>query len=320
MRKLLSLTLGLILTLSVLFPAYADEKIAVKTQDEIKVVVFKIGDTNYYLEDKESNIQTVTMDVAPYIKNGRTLIPARFLGNALGVSDANIGWDGKTRTATLQGKKKLTLVIGNLTMTSDGVKTQMDVAPEIKSGRTMLLARYVAEGLGYEVGWDAANQVVICWEKGTPQPDINKIMQEIEFNKPVEPKPGLPVHSSAELKKIYKILESKGYKMGLRYYPDCTNDYGTIEVMINKSDPRKDQYDADVYEQVKSFIGVDAAEWVKKGLDACEHPLVTTASIARVYGVKSMAIYLVDGVYNPATGYIDPSDEITVEFDIEANW
>lgn len=180
MKKLITLVLAAIFTLSVFVPVFAGQKVAIKDQDQIKLVVFKIGDSNYYVEDKDGNILTVPMDVAPYIKDGRTLVPARFLGNALGVPDEKITWDQNTRTATLQGKKKLTLVIGSLNMKSDDEVVKMDVAPEIKSGRTMLLARYVAEGLGYEVGWDAVRKLVICWEEGTPQPDMSKILKEIE--------------------------------------------------------------------------------------------------------------------------------------------
>ncbi len=180
MKKLITLVLAAIFTLSVFVPVFAGQKVAIKDQDQIKLVVFKIGDSNYYVEDKDGNILTVPMDVAPYIKDGRTLVPARFLGNALGVPDEKITWDQATKTATLQGKKKLTLVIGSLNMKSDDEVVKMDVAPEIKSGRTMLLARYVAEGLGYEVGWDAARKLVICWEEGTPQPDMSKILKEIE--------------------------------------------------------------------------------------------------------------------------------------------
>ena len=180
MKKLITLVLAAIFTLSVFVPVFAGQKVAIKDQDQIKLVVFKIGDSNYYVEDKDGNILTVPMDVAPYIKDGRTLVPARFLGNALGVPDEKITWNQATRTATLQGKKKLTLVIGSLNMKSDDEVVKMDVAPEIKSGRTMLLARYVAEGLGYEVGWDAVRKLVICWEEGTPQPDMSKILKEIE--------------------------------------------------------------------------------------------------------------------------------------------
>jgi hypothetical protein len=180
MKKLITLVLAVMFSLSVFIPVFANEKVVFKDQDQIKLVVFKIGDSNYYVEDKDGNIQTVPMDVAPYIKDGRTLVPARFLGNALGVPDEKITWDQATKTATLQGKKKLTLVIGSLNIKSDDEVVKMDVAPEIKSGRTMLLARYVAEGLGYEVGWDAVRKLVICWEEGTPQPDMSKILKEIE--------------------------------------------------------------------------------------------------------------------------------------------
>ena len=43
-------------------------------------------------------------------------------------------------------------------MTVNQAPVQMDVAPEIKDGRTMLPARWVAEALGAEVDWDEANQ------------------------------------------------------------------------------------------------------------------------------------------------------------------
>ena len=38
---------------------------------------------------------------------------------------------------------------------------KMDVAPEIKDGRTMLPARWVAETLGAEVEWDVATKQAI---------------------------------------------------------------------------------------------------------------------------------------------------------------
>lgn len=323
MKKLITLALAAIFTLSVFVPVFAGQKVAIKDQDQIKLVVFKIGDSNYYVEDKDGNIQTVPMDVAPYIKDGRTLVPARFLGNALGVPDEKITWDQNTRTATLQGKKKLTLVIGSLNMKSDDEVVKMDVAPEIKSGRTMLLARYVAEGLGYEVGWDAVRKLVICWEEGTPQPDMSKITKEIEDNQPKEiedeqpvvPKPGQKVLSSAELKKIYKIFESKGYKVGLRGVSEgYINDYWSIEVYSAKSDPNKDRFDADVYEQAKAFMGIEAAEWVKEGLDFLERPNCTTANAAKRIGDKAIAVYMFDSEYDPATDRMKPSDEIIVEF------
>ena len=56
----------------------------------------------------------------------------------------------------------------------------MDVAPMIVNpGRTMLPARWVAEGLGFEVGWDAERQLVIAYPKGQPQPDLKAVLDEL---------------------------------------------------------------------------------------------------------------------------------------------
>lgn len=106
------------------------------------------------------NGSNIIMDAAPYIKNGRTYVPVRYLGDALG---ATTSWDAATQTVTVtKGDKTVVLVIGSKTAKVNGQDVAMDVAPEISNGRTMLPARYVAEGLGYQVGWNPAlKQVVI---------------------------------------------------------------------------------------------------------------------------------------------------------------
>jgi len=119
--------------------------------------VFTLGQASYVL-----NGQTVSMPVAPYVKNGRTYLPLRFCGNAIGISDANIWWDSATKTATL--KKDNTVVqvkLGSQALYVNGVQvTTMDVAPEVKDGYTMLPIRPVLEALGAKVTFDAATQAV----------------------------------------------------------------------------------------------------------------------------------------------------------------
>jgi hypothetical protein len=118
---------------------------------------FKI-DSNIY----EVNGLAKVMDVAPYIKNSRTYVPLRYLGLGLGVADSDVVWDATAQTATLTlGSTVVVFTIGSTTYTVNGVATTMDVAPEINNGRTMLPARYVAEGLGYLVGWDASTRTVL---------------------------------------------------------------------------------------------------------------------------------------------------------------
>lgn len=125
---------------------------------EGRSAVFYIGSTIY-------NVNGVNkiMDVAPYIKAGRTYVPVRYLGEALG---ADVAWDEVTKTVTLtKGDKSVVLVIGSTIAKVNGADVQMDVAPEIVNGRTMLPARRVAEGLGYMVGWNEVLKQVVVQEQ-----------------------------------------------------------------------------------------------------------------------------------------------------------
>jgi len=118
---------------------------------------FKI-DSNIYQVNGVSKV----MDVAPYVKSNRTYIPVRYLGYVLGVADADVVWDEASQKATLtKGDNVVELTINSTTITVNGEAQTMDVAPEIVNNRTMLPARYVAEGLGYVVGWDPGTRTVL---------------------------------------------------------------------------------------------------------------------------------------------------------------
>ena len=115
---------------------------------------FRIGSNIYYV----GGVAKV-MDVAPYIKDSRTYVPMRYLGEILG---AEVVWDDAARTVTLtRGDTTVVFTIGSTTYTVNGEAKTADVAPEITNSRTMLPARFVAEAFGAVVGWDAATQTVL---------------------------------------------------------------------------------------------------------------------------------------------------------------
>ena len=224
-----------------------DEVIATKD----KLIVFKINDKSYYTQTIGSeNIEVKQMDTAPIIYLDRTFVPVRFLGNALGVSDSNINWNNNTRTATLKGSNKLDLTIDKSAITVNGVSEEIDVAPMISNSRTMLPARYVAEGLGFTVDWDADNQLVIVYQG--ERPDISAIVAKIKGIKPTEPvkpveKPEKPIEevgvkvvdiprSDDVFHKQY--IENAGYKISVRN--DGVNDPGIWFGMSDESYPVKD--------------------------------------------------------------------------------
>lgn len=118
---------------------------------------FFIGSTVY-----SQNGSMKVMDAAPYIKSDRTYVPVRYLAYMLGVTEDSVKYDEATKTVTIKkGDKELQMVIGSTSIMVNGDAKTMDVAPEITADRTFLPARYVAEGLGYTVGWNPATQSVV---------------------------------------------------------------------------------------------------------------------------------------------------------------
>ncbi len=115
---------------------------------------FVIGSKTYTLNGVEAE-----MDVVPYVKDGRTYLPVRYVGYALGVAPENILWDGKTATL-VKGDKVVQVSIGSKAMIVNGATINLDVAPELKDGRTMLPFRWIAWAFGAAVDWDAATQTV----------------------------------------------------------------------------------------------------------------------------------------------------------------
>ena len=141
-------------------------------------VAFIIGLNKYFVNDQ---LPGVDMDVAPFIQDGRTFVPVRYLANALGVTDSNIEWDSVARQVYLKSNiSTVTLVIGQAKITTNGRTKAIDVAPLIKSDRTFLPARYVAEALGFTVDWDDANKVVVCYPSNTAKPDISNVIGQAQ--------------------------------------------------------------------------------------------------------------------------------------------
>lgn len=125
-------------------------------ENVVQPVTMTVGSTIYTIDGVEND-----MDVAPYIKSDRTYFPVRYVANALGINDENVVWDPAQRTVTIfRANRIVQVAIGSTTMLVNGVPVTMDVAPEITAERTMLPIRFVAQGLGVNVIWDAATQTV----------------------------------------------------------------------------------------------------------------------------------------------------------------
>jgi len=94
----------------------------------------------------------------PVIVNSRTLVPIRAIIEAM---EGKILWEQNTQKITIElSDKIIELIIGsNIAYVNDEQK-ELDTAPEIINGRTLLPIRFISENLGYNVDWNANEQII----------------------------------------------------------------------------------------------------------------------------------------------------------------
>jgi hypothetical protein len=96
-----------------------------------------------------------TLDAAPFIEGGRTMVPFRFIGEQLG---ATVGWEASTSTASFTlGGTSLDLTIGERLYDEDGAYMG---TPMIVGSRTFVPVRFVSEAMGASVTWDGSARTV----------------------------------------------------------------------------------------------------------------------------------------------------------------
>lgn len=142
-RKALAAVLALFLTMAL--PAWA-----------YGAAVFSIGSTVFSMGGSEQS-----MDVAPYIDNGRTYLPVRYAAESVGVAPGDITWNPATSQVIITtGGRSIVLAVGSKTLILNGVAIPMDAVPEIAGGRVMLPVRFLAQALGVDITWDPTTLTV----------------------------------------------------------------------------------------------------------------------------------------------------------------
>ena len=102
-------------------------------KSEYPYYIFTIGDMTY-IKVTEKGREPRKMDVKPYLKNERTMLPLRYVGEAL---NADVTWDNNSRTAyfTRDGITARIQIDGNKIELSNGKVFTMDTRPDNINGR-----------------------------------------------------------------------------------------------------------------------------------------------------------------------------------------
>ncbi len=145
-----------------------DSTITVPERSPLEVEL-QIGKSLCRVNDKPTKLP-----VAPYLRQGRTMVPVRFFAEVLGYtvdydfSDpamkkvmiytpdnvSNAAMDEEQQSEK-NNRPFITLFIDQTTVIIGGISVEMDTTPELIKGITMVPLRFVAQTLGYYVDWMA---------------------------------------------------------------------------------------------------------------------------------------------------------------------
>ena len=117
-------------------------------EKEVIKVVSENNALSIFADEKEIEFT----DAKPFIdENGRTQIPIRAVGEALG---CEVLWEETERMVRLKKENfVVTITIDSNKMTADEKEIEMDTTAKIIGERTYIPLRFAGEALGFEVEW-----------------------------------------------------------------------------------------------------------------------------------------------------------------------
>lgn len=142
-------------------------------------------------------------DAVPFISNGRTLVPVRFIAESLG---AKVDWSQSKQEVTIEkGKEKIVLKIGEKKATVGTKVIELDTNAVIKQSRTFVPLRFISETLDATVEWEGKTSSVIITTEGNKKVVIKPIAEVIR-NKEL-------IHS--DIIKVVKFIDKDMYDFEL---------------------------------------------------------------------------------------------------------
>ena len=270
--------------------------------------------------------EKIETDTAPIIEDGRTLVPARAVFEALG---GDVGFEDGTTTVLLGGYE-IIIKTGSDIMTADGAEIKLDVPAMISNGRTLIPLRAVAESAGIDVSWDEKTETVKLMRTGSFADMLDSRMEGNEnyMFSPFSVKAAMAMAANgAEGQTKKEILDVLGIK-NLDEYNSCMKN--TIEtykngenVTVNIANSiwlNKDNIPTDFLDSYKKTIRdfydgeateVDSSNAVDKINSWTKDK--TNGKIAQIISDPSFSTSLVNAVYFKANwqGEFMPSGKMT---------
>lgn len=267
---------------------------------------FTIGSKDYYVGKTKK-----ALSAAPLTKDARTLLPIRYVVEAIG---GTINWTQETQeTSITVGTTNIVMTVGKATALVNGVEKPIDasndkVMPLNINGRIFIPLRFVSETINAEVVWNPYQKTVtIRYPKPEPKTFSNSLFSfsyPSNWKKSEGSDPGFESPEGCSVSVIYGTLSAKQKKM-------------TIDALVKESvDSVKQAYkNVKITEQSKlSVSGSDGRKVTFTGT-------VEGAPIkcTQVYVVKNGTMYMMtlggaEGIYpSYATAFDNTIKSFTIK-------
>ena len=190
------------------------------------------------------NDHFVVSDVNPYIENGRTLVPLRFVSNSLG---QDVKWNGKDRTVTVSiGDTRMVYTIDStavrVTAADRTTTIHSDVPARIKDGRTFVPSRILSELSANPISWDKDRRVVILASDYMQGPITEEVVD-----------------------KVGEQLAAAINKDGGQYF-SASYDAKTMQVFVTPVGKRVEMY-RELFRTYPKFTKKEQADMIEKDLN-----------------------------------------------------
>ncbi|WHH59377.1 beta-propeller domain-containing protein [Petroclostridium sp. X23] len=171
-------------------------------------IVLYIGSPKANINNQLKDIDTANPEVYPMVKEGRALVPVRFISESL---SANVDWNENTSEIKISlGSKDIRMILGSKIMKVNDKTILLEVPAEEANGRTLVPLRALAEALDKKVFYDRGLIVISDREKlfdvNTDKALLDKIIARVNV---------LPAVGSYE--KLTSLIEEAKNHSGYRH-------------------------------------------------------------------------------------------------------
>lgn len=168
-------------------------------------VAFHTGVNKIAIDGEVSHLDSDNPNITPKVINGRTLVPVRFISEAMG---ASVDWyEGSGKIEIKNDDTKITLNVNSDIMTVGEGEVKLDTPAQVIDGRTYVPVRAIAEALDKKVTYDKSGLIVLA-----DRENFFDMQSDVGIFKSLAGKLIYDVPSGEELvEKVKKLHPSKGH-------------------------------------------------------------------------------------------------------------